>query len=388
MNNTPKGIVISEDKGLYQKLSANLAPIVEITGRTPDIASGYKLAREANVDLVFLDLTDKAPDCINFAKRIKRVQPETEVFMVGSTRDPDLLLDGMRAGASDFLTYPFEEKAVIASVKDALDRGGNLSKGGEIVSVFSLKGGVGVTTIAINLASHVFDLTRDKVLLFDLNLFMGDISSYLNIETAYTPYDLLRDVERMDENLMFSSVDQHDAGFYVMTTPGEISDSDQVSPADILSMLGVLKKHFDYIIVDCPHDFSERTLKVCSFSDTVFVVTQQTIPTVKSVQKVIEFFRDMEFDPDKVQVIINRYLKDSTMEASDLEGVFQKKIFSKISNDYPLFAKISTKGETVNHGAEKHRINREYQAMAGDLTGISPASDGFWKQLFSGGLFR
>lgn len=388
MNSTPKGIVISEDKGLYQKLSANLAPMLEITERTPDIALGYILARETHADLVFLDLTDRAADCINFAKRIKRVQPETEVLMVGSTRDPDLLLEGMRAGASDFLAYPFEEEEVTASVKDALDRSGNLSRGGEIVSVFSLKGGVGVTTIAINLASHVFDLTRDKVLLFDLNLFMGDISSYLNMETAYTPYDLLRDVERMDENLMFSSVHQHDAGFYVMTTPGEISDSDRVSPDDIAAMMAVLKKHFDYIIVDCPHDFSERTLKVCSLSDKIFVVTQQTIPTVKSVQKVIDFFREMEFDRDKVQVVINRYLKDSTMEAADLEGVFRKKIFSRISNDYPLFAKISTKGETVSNGAEKHRINREYQEMAGALTGIPPANLGFWKRLVSGGLFR
>ena len=75
---------------------------------------------------------------------------------------------------------------------------------------------MGVTTVALNLAGHLFDLTRDKVLLLDLNLFMGDVASYLNMEPAYTPYDLMRDVDRMDENLMFSSVTRHTSGFYVM----------------------------------------------------------------------------------------------------------------------------------------------------------------------------
>jgi pilus assembly protein CpaE len=388
MKNTPRGIIISENSQLCKELAVNLAPIAEVTDRTGDIAQGYIIARETKIDLVFLDFASQEKDRMNLAKRIKKIQPETEIFMIGPAKDPDLILEGMRAGASDYLSYPFETDGVAVSVTQAMERSGSLAKGAETVSVFSLKGGVGVSTIAMNLADQVHTLTHDRVLLFDLNLFMGDIASYLNMEVSYTPYDLLRDVERMDENLMFSSVHQHEAGFYVMTTPGEISDSEQITPDDIISMFGVLKRYFDYIIVDCPHDFSVRTLNVCTQSDKIFVVTQQTIPTVKSAQKVLEFFKEIDFAPDKIQVIINRYLKDGTMEASDLEAVFQKKIFSRISNDYPLFAKVSTKGETLNQADGNNRISREFKQMAGVMTGIKPCSESGWKRFFSGGLFR
>ncbi len=386
MKEKSSGILISENRKLHRELAGELMPIVDITDSISDISKGYATIREKKTDLVFLDVTMQESDLMNLAKRIKKIQPQTGLFMINSRKDPDLLLRGFRMGITDFLTYPFDKAELAGSVRRALDGSGGLSKGADIFPVFSLKGGIGVTTTAINLADHIHDLTQDRVLLLDLNLFMGDISSYLNIEISYTPYDLIKDMERMDENLLFSSLFQHPNGFYILTTPEEISDSDRITANDIMGMLSLLKQHFDYIVIDCPHDFSDRTLEVCTQADRVLVMTQQNIPTVKSALKVIEFFRELNFEQKKLQVIINRYLKKNDMDDVDLEKIFQQKIFATIENNYPLFSMASNQGETLNQTDKKGKINNDMKAIAGNLTGIKPHEEKDWKKILSGGL--
>ncbi|MCP4115256.1 MAG: AAA family ATPase [Desulfobacteraceae bacterium] len=386
MKEKSSGILISENRKLRQELAGELMPIVDITDRISDISKGYATIREKKTDLVFLDVSRQENDILNLAGRIKKIQPQTDLFMINSRKDPDLLLRGFRMGITDFLTYPFDNAELAGSVRRALDGSGGISKSADIFPVFSLKGGIGVTSTAINLADHIHDLTRDRVLLLDLNLFMGDISGYLNIDITYTPYDLIKDMERMDENLLFSSLFQHPNGFYILTTPEEISDSDQVTANDIMHMLSLLEQHFDYIVIDCPHDFSDRTLEVCTRADRVLVMTQQNIPTVKSALKVIEFFRELNFDKKKIQVIINRYLKKNDMDDVDLEKIFRQKIFSTIDNNYPLFSMAANQGKTLNQADKKGKINNEMKALAGNLTGIKPHEEKDWKKIISGGL--
>lgn len=384
MKEKSSAILISNDKELHQEVNNRLLAVADITDRTDDISLGYTMIKDKKPDLVFFDMTGPWQDFVNLAQRVKKIQPATQLFFINNRKDPDLILQGFRMGITDFLLYPFNGTDVEDSVKKALDKSMTTS-GAEIFTIFSLKGGIGVTTTALNLADQIHDLTGDRVLLLDLNLFMGDVCTYLDKAISYSTYDLIRDMERMDKNLLFSSLFCHKNGFYILSAPEEISDSDSISQEHIINMLFLLKQHFDYIIIDCSHDFSGRTLEVCTLSDKILVLAQQNIPTAKSVQKVIDFFDDLDFEKDKVKVIINKYLKDSDIEDTNLEEIFQQKIFFKIRSNESILAMAANKGLTLGEAAGKgSRINKEIRKLAGQLTGIKAPQARGWKRLFQG----
>ena len=387
MKNRPCGILVSDNKDLYRDLVHRLAGMVEMTDREPQVNSAYELVKKSQPQLLFLDMAGPGPDLINLGKRVKKNQPDTCVFCIDTRKDPDMILAGFRMGFNDFFHYPFNGTDVQDLVRKAINPSG-AGPGGEVISVFSLKGGTGVTTLAVNLADQVAALTRDRVLLLDLNLFFGDICACLNIKTAYSPFDLIRNVNRMDKNLLFSSLYCHRDRFHILTTGDEISDSDSVDTEDVMAMIAVLRRHFDHIIIDCPHDLSGRTLQVCLTSDKILTLTQQNIPSAKSVQSVIDFFDALDFPADRVKIIINRYMKTADMAGRDLEQIFARPVYCKIDNNYPLFAKAATQGMTLNESAPGSRINTQMRALASKLAGIRPARPTGWKRLIPGGFVK
>ncbi len=370
MRKKTSAIIISKNRRLCQDITSRLAPVIGDFEVQEDIAAAYSYIKENQPETVFFDMTKSRQGFLKFTARIKKSMPGTRIFFICPQKDPDLILAGFRAGIADFFLYPFNGSGISESVRRSLAVSAGRHEA-EIFTVFSLKGGTGVTTIAMNLAHQIRELTTDRVLLLDLNLFIGDVCSYLNLGTSYSPYDFIQDIDRMDTELLFSSLLCHQDGFHILTTPEEISDSDSISPEMLMQMLSILKQNFDYIIVDSPHDFSDRTLKVCTASDRILVLVQQNIPSAKTGQKVIEFFRELGFDDNKVNMVINRYLKTGEMEDNDFENIFRKPVFFRVDNNYPFAAKAAARGMTLGQAGKHHKITVQIRHMAEKLTGIS-----------------
>ncbi len=323
-------------------------------------------------DLVFLALSRDRDRAMALAARIRKKQPKALIFMVTRERDPELILTGFRHGAADFISPETTGSQAASRVREALSRVLGQSRQAEVFTLFSLKGGAGVTSLAINLADQIHRLARDKVLVLDLNLFMGDMASYLNFSPGFTPFDLIGEIKRMDRQLLFSSIFRHEAGIHILTTPEEIHDADSVTGQEVVEMMTVLKDHFDYIVVDAPHDFSDRTLKLFSMTDRLLVLAQQSLASAKSVQKVVDFLDDIDFNPDRLDIILNRHLRKSQFRPAELEHVFGRPAAHLIENDYALLLKAANKGKLLGELAPHARITRQMAKAASALTGIRP----------------
>ena len=375
------GIIINTSKKFQDEIITGLVSFVEILKPIETLSDGYQFLRKHKPSMVFMDITIDPEDCMKIIGLMLKKEPDTMVFLIDDGKDPDIILEGFRTGATDFLIPGFTGEDVAACVKKGLERSSGRVQQAEVFTVFSLKGGLGVTALAINLADHIYDITKDKVLLLDLNLFMGDITSYLDIAPSFTLYDLVGDMDRMDSQLLFSSFFRHERGFFVLTTLEEINDSDSISGQDIFDMISLLKKYFDYIVVDSPHDFSERTLKLLSCTDRLLVMVQQSIPSAKSVQKTIEFLNEIDFKPDGLNIVLNRHLKKNEFKIPDLERILSWQISFVLENNYPLFIQTANKGTTLNSIAKGSRINQQIHQMAASLTGIKPVPGKNWKNL-------
>ena len=368
-----KGMLVGGKDEVLRKFVEEVRPVVEITQWVQDPSLTLGALRNAPPRAVFLDLGDDPVMGLNLAHRMVKTAPETLVFTLHSSKAPDLILEAFRIGVADFLVWPASHGEAAAAVRRALEKVADKRRKGEIWSVFSMKGGQGVTSVALNLVDHIQALSGEKVLLLDLNLYTSDIWARLNLVPQYTPFDLQKDLKRVDHDLLFSSLLKHERGFYILACSDDISDADRITGEDVVKMLEVLTAHLDVIVADLPHDFSPRTLAALDASDQVLLVFQQDVSVIQSTLKVLQFFRELGYARDKVRLILNRNTRNGDLSPEDLARVFQQPVFAALSNDYKALLHCVNEGKPVDMIHGESPFCRNVKELAGRLTGISPA---------------
>lgn len=372
MTDQIKGVVITENKSLVEALALELRPILNTLHTVRYDETAYQAIKKLRPETVFVSLTQETQRDFDLIRRLIRHIPESRIFILARDKNPDLILEGLRTGVADYIVFPGSNGSVLNAVQKNLKTG--TGRSGELIALFSLKGGQGVTSLSVNLADHLSTLTGDNVLLTDLNLYRGDVGTCLNMSADYTVFDLIKDVERMDRNLLFSSITRHANGFHVLTSPDEISDADQVTGDDVRRMLVPLLQYMDYVVVDLPHDFSERSLAVMNSADKVLLVTQQSLPVTKSVQRTLELFQDLNYNfEEKIRIVVNRHNTNGEFTSDDLGRIFNQPVFATITNDYRSAMQAIDKGKPIGTVREKTRINRDLRRLTRRLIGSAAA---------------
>jgi len=368
-------IVIGSEQ-LKDNLKKNLITLVDIKENYNSYSEAYKGLKQKRPDMVFVELEDNKEACFDFIRYVKKRYGSTMIFLIGQNKDPDILLKGLRAGISDFieLSSISNNRNLLSLLKESIARVKNIEEKGEIISIFSIRGGQGVTTIATNLADHIYNLTEDNVVLLDLNFYMSDLSVFLNSTCEYSPLDLIKDLPRMDEELLFSSLTRHKRGFYFLSVPEEKVDLQNFTPKDIDNMLKVLKNYMDYIIVDLPHDFSEMTISVIDNSEILLVLVQQSVPIIKSVEKLLFLFEEMGIK-DKVRLVLNRYVESDEISHKDISSVLGQEVIYKVRNDYKTISSAINSGNVLNALFPDTKVNKDIKNIAIDITNMFPVKE-------------
>ena len=367
-----KGIITGNTDGAADDLVQKLASIVEFVKRFEEPSTAYNAIKELRPETVFINMNTDSREGLVLANNIRNTMPGVPVFLFSREKDPDIILEGLRIGVADFLLLPGNDSQIQKSVQKALGRAESGGRSADVTAVFSIKGGQGVTSIAANLTDHIHSLTKDRVILVDLNLYMGDAGIFLDLPSTYTPFDMLKDLERIDENLIFSLLNRHSRGFYLLAAPDEVSDADMVSGEDISRILGVLKKYLDHIVIDLPHDFTERSLAALDAADTILILIQQSMPVIKSVQKALKLFEELGYDEKKIKIVLNRYTEKNELTPDDISYVLNWPVFTSVANDFVSITSATNKGKTLDAARPASKINRDITVLAGLVTGIKP----------------
>lgn len=377
-----KGIFVGHRTEPFEDLAEELGSVVEIEGWFVDPTLAHTAVKEAPPALVFVNLADDPGTGLNLVGRLVKAASTSLVFPVASNKAPDLILEAFRLGAADFLVWPGDAGEALAAVRRALAKKSSGRHAGEVYAVFSGKGGQGVTSIALNLADHIQQLSGERVLLCDLNLYAGEIGMRLELTSRYTPFDLQRDLRRLDQDLLFSSLPRHERGFYILSGPDEVSDADQIGGEEVTRMLQALSGHMDFLIVDLPHDFSPQTLAVLEASDKILLVFQQDLSAVKNTLRVLQFFRELGYGRDRIQLILNRYLKNGDLGVEDFAKIFLQSVYGTLGNDYRTLLEGINSAKTVDMVDGNSLFNRNIRELAARLTGIATldANGPWWKR--------
>jgi pilus assembly protein CpaE len=351
------------------------------------IAVGYELAgspaemdaaavaelQRINPELVFLDMNPDPSIAIRFAQFLTDSNPRRQFIAVGPTLQPELLMEAMRAGISEYLPRPITPEALSA----ALDRTTRKLNppvitqeertSGKLWVTFSVKGGSGATTVATNLAIRVRKLSGKKTLLLDLNLELGEAALFLGMQPQYTFVDVIQNLHRMDADLLTSYIEQHDSGVHLLAAPLDPGAMEALTGNSIAHLLGFLREHYDYIIVDTSRTLARVTPTALEQADEVLLVATADLPSIRNIKHALPLLERIA-GKDKIRLIVNRYQVDDLIPLKEVQSTLGIAAYATLANDYEAVIRSINTGNPVALDG-KSRFNSDVGALGARIAG-------------------
>jgi pilus assembly protein CpaE len=335
-------VVIDSEKSSRKKLrnlleqQANL----ELAGMAKGPDEALPAVRTSKPHVLVLELPKDSDKTLKWIEQIKLEFPRTSVFVSSADKSPDLVISAMRAGAQEFLSRPIDEnefrKAIEKVAKTVEQTKTQAPFRSRIISIFSKKGGLGVTTLAVNLGLALSQTAENKVALIDLDLQLGDVTSFLNLSPEYNILDTLNEDGGVDAGKLQSCMIRHESGVFVLPEPKNPADANNVNSSQIGQILDHLRSTFSYVVVDTPHVFDSRSLEVFELSDYIVVVVVPSISSVRATKKTLDVFKELGYLRDKVRLVVNRVGKKDSLGANDIEKTLRFPVSWVLPNNYPV----------------------------------------------------
>jgi pilus assembly protein CpaE len=330
-----------------------------------------------NYDVIIVDLDSDPEYALDLVESIC-IHNLGTVMVYSSQADPDLLLRCMRAGAREYLTMPFEagEMAEALVRASALRSSARPEKktGGRLLVFLGAKGGSGVTTLACNFALSLAHECRQRTLLIDLNLPLGDAAISLGVQAEYSIVSAFQNLSRLDSMLLSTLVVRHESGLSVLAGPSELGPT-YVSAEAIDKLLEVACQEYEYVVVDAGSRLDMQRKQLFNDSATVYLVTQVGIPELRNSHRLIAEL-SAEGSP-KLEIVINRY-DPHNMEIGEehIAKALTKPVQWKIPNNYAAVRRMQNTATPLTEGDSPiSRVLRQMTRSACGLPDIEQAKE-------------
>ena len=329
-------------------------------------------------DVVVLDLRNRTsiPPAI---AQLKRNHPRTGVLIVASHLDPTLLLEAMRAGVNEFVTEPIAAAELRAAI-DRVTAARPATELGKVLAFVGGKGGVGTTTVAVNVAA-VLATSGAPTLLIDLHVAYGDAAVFLGLEPRFSVADALENVDRIDEAFLRSIVGRTKMGLDVLAS----SDRAMIGHLDIRGvrrLVDCAARQYQYIVLDVPRS-DAAVLDALDSASRIVIVANQELATVRSAGRMAAALRQ-RYGKGNVGVVMSRFDQHSEIGCVDVERVTGGPLAEVFPNNYRLALDALNRGRPLvldNHS----KLASSYVSFARKLVADRPA-DVSTRQPASAGL--
>ncbi len=364
---------------------------------------GYIIEVEdtTDCDLLIFEITDKNADGqFDFIREAMSSGSAGNVFLVSSAVNPNILVQGLKIRAREFFQLPLN----LEDVKNALLRfqtaksdedaraNAKPAKEGTIIHVIGSKGGVGTTTVAVNLATSLLGPDSGKtVALLDMNLLFGDIPIFLGIESPQLDWaEIARNISRLDSRFLMGALHKHPSGLYVLPSPTSIFEVFSAGPEIITQLLKLMKTMFDYIVIDGGQDLGDMAKSIMQLADRVILVTLLNLPSLINVKRLRETFLWLGYpSDDRVSIVANRVQKRSgNISLKDVERTVKKKIAWTVPNDFQNTMNAINMGKPLADIAPGSEITKHISEIAMFFQGKRVGGEDTNKRGFFGSYTR
>lgn len=325
---------IEETRSLLKQVLTLEDDEFEIVGEAGDGEEVLKLCKKLNPDVILMDINMPKMNGLEATEEIMRTYPDANVIIMSVQNDTEYLRTAMEAGAKGYILKPINHEEVSELIKKTHSKGLNRKrsqptedlKDANILSFYSFKGGVGKSVIALNTSVIMAEKLNHKVLLIDLDLHFGDISLLTNKHTEKNVLDLVDDDMTESYETMSGYFYNYCKNLDILYAPLSPEGADYVSKDIIDRIISTTKLHYDYIVIDTGVNFHEHTLFALDSSDKIFFISSMEMTSIKNSKLGLGVMKSLNYEDDKVEIIINQTSEKFGISKKDIEKVFDKKV--------------------------------------------------------------
>lgn len=336
-----------------------------------DLEQGCEYAQKASKSIVLIDISDNPEKALDAIRKIKENKKNTAIIALSNKASTDTIIKAMRAGAKEFITKPIiksEFTEVLNKIKEEMNST-EVKDFCKIISTFSNKGGIGKTSIAVNLAVELAELSKEKVALIDLNLQLGDVATFLDMTPPFAMDYIANNIQNLDETQLLKTLTKYkNTSLYVIADPLNIAKGKEITAEQIKNILNALKKTFSYVVIDIGTNIDSKTITALDMSDLILLIAIVNLPAIRSTQRCMELFSKLGYEKDKVKLVLNRYMENEDIKTTDIEDVVKQKVYWKIPNNYLTMMSAINKGVPVNEINRDANIAQNYMEFASKLS--------------------
>jgi pilus assembly protein CpaE len=344
---------------------------VVVAGEARDPAEALVLAKKGT-DIAIIEVPEgagetQALDCI---AHLLRIMPGLSVMASGPDGSADLVIRAIRAGAVEFLRRPIAQDDLAAAIEKVrrLRKGPSTTEGkfGRVISVYATKGGLGVTTLATNLAVCLSQNASDSAIVVDMDLHQGGVGMLLNLRPTYSVLDAFGQTERLDEAFLRGLLVRHASGLNVLAAPPEIERS-RFTPEQVREGLDVVRSYFARVVLDLPHDLDPSTIAALEESAEILYLVGLNVPAVRAASAGLSALRHLGIDHCKLKVVVSRADAQEEVSLRQAREAMGMPIFWRIPNDYPTVLSSVNQGTPFVLSSPRTEISRNLRQLGEKL---------------------
>jgi pilus assembly protein CpaE len=341
----------------------------------------FDVIRESNPDVAIVSLDADQAKALQLITQLNEDKPELAILAVSAKNDGQAILQALRNGAREFLTAPVVlEEMLLAlqrlqrtrpsqEVKQGGGSNGTIKVNSQVISVIGSRGGVGCTTLAVNLGASLAQDPANSVALIDLDLALGDADVALDLIGDHTLADIALNIDRLDMTFLKGSLVKHASGLSLLPHPMQFEDAQLVRDEHLQRLIGLLRASYSHLVLDLSKSFSPCDVTALHMSDTILLVAQLELSSLRNVVRMLAALDlDREIG-DKVKVILNRIGNESDISVKKAEETIGKPVFWQIVNDHKTVAASRNQGVPLVMAAPKSKVHQNILGLAHALNG-------------------
>lgn len=355
------------------------------TGSAQTLAN---VLRRQQPEVILLDIEESDEETMLQIESALKIAPSTHAVLVSPDQSTALLMRAMRAGVREILPAPMTAETLKLAINHAR---GHLSlakpqdtKVGQVIAMIPAKGGAGATFLAANLAFALSKLGK-RVAVLDLNLYFGDLILFTGShKVASNLFDLARQGERLDAALLDSSMVKVSEHLHILAASDTPEHASEISTTGLDRLIELARNQYDFVVLDLSSMLDQVTLKALDFADNIYLTMQLNLPSLHAAKRIVAFFRDRGYPPDKLGIVVNRFEKGGYITLEDVTRTTRSKIDRTIQNSFSAVSASVNQGIPILDLSPRDPVARALVEWAQELVpSVKPTKKNWLSNLLS-----
>ena len=387
METTPQILVVGSDPMLRDELETAVAglrkwrPVVHFSAGH---RQGVEVARNRRPEVICVQLESDPTSLKTFAEEVRTASPHSSVVALYrpdalgfGEAEHSVIIEAMRAQVRDFLRRPLSNTELQQLLDRVLDRSDDGLADGKIVSVVSNKGGVGKSTVSVNVACELAKRAPERVLLVDVSLHLGSCAPMLDLTPSTTLASAARERSRLDETLLRKLAVRHECGLDVLAAPIDAVEASDVDDESLSRILSLARRAYDYVVVDTFPMLDGLILAILDVSDRVLVVVQNTVPNVVGAARLLPVLEHVGVPRDRTRVVLNNNFEKCPggLSTADVAQRLEREVDHVVAYQKRLILALNTGRPYVLHAPKLFGFVKSIRRIADEIEAIQDSAD-------------